>query len=233
MLKKCIFLLSTLTILLFAIFYYLEHKDEAKIMKIDPDIKPIIIIKDQELIVYEGDQIFPSSNLEIKSFTPYELIVEGVTIAEDVGPKVIEAVVIYDEDKRVYVEYDLLVRKKEKEIVTIEKVIEKPIYIEKEEDRDTEEIDNVESQTDDLTEEIIYHEEVIEIQKKDPYIEVADLSIRTDASVAELNALLANSVDSNMQVSIDYSSVDLMTPGSYPVKFYHDLGETIKMIEVY
>ena len=233
MLKKCIFLLSTLTILLFAIFYYLEHKDEAKIMKIDPDIKPIIIIKDQELIVYEGDQIFPSSNLEIKSFMPYELIIEGVTIAEDVGPKVIEAVVIYDEDKRVYVEYDLLVRKKEKEIVTIEKVIEKPIYIEKEEDRDTEEIDNVESQTDYLTEEIIYHEEVIEIQKKDPYIEVADLSIRTDASVAELNALLANSVDSNMQVRIDYSSVDLMTPGSYPVKFYHDLGETIKMIKVY
>ena len=201
----------------------------------DPDIIPIIK-SEGEVIIQKGDVFHPELFVDVIYPFDHEIIFDRSFDTDKLGDQKIEFTVEYA-DKRINGSFILKVKEREKEVVTIEKVIEKVVEVpsvDKEENKEKMiETDDPDREViSDQGEEVVI-EKVIEPIEEKPYFNApGDISIAKDSSLQSLTRLLSN-VDTNVQVSIDYSGVNLSEVGTYPVYYYTDIGEFTINVTVY
>ncbi len=235
--KKILLLLGLFLLILYLINYLAESQNEKIAIDCKPNIPPIIK-KDDEVIIQEGDIFHPELFVEVIYPFDNKIIFDHSFDTTMTGVQTIPFSVEYGYEL-LFSSFDLRIIKREKEVVTVEKIVEKIIEVPGDtsvnhgEGKDDETLIDNNDIIDD-NKDIIYEEEVIRQPIEDqPYFNSRpDISIARNSDLQTLTRMLAD-VDTNVQVSIDYSNVNLSECGTYPVYYYTDIGEYMINVTVY
>lgn len=228
MLKKLLIIISLFILLIFGINYLLTSINDSRIFDQKQDILPIIITKDK-ITIQKGDRFYPEIFIDIYYPGEYELLVDKNFNTNIVKQNKIRYTVYYGDSS---IEGTLFLDVVEREKETIEKVVEK-VIVEEKVIYKTDENKDISSDVDTEQAETIYEEVVEEIVDEKPYFEgYKDIMIAKDSSINDLAKRLSE-VRTNVQVSIDYSSVNLSDTGQYPVYYYTEIGDFMILVNVY
>lgn len=223
MIKKIVILISLFLMVLTMIGLLKKSLDMGTVLQCTSKIPPIISIKENPITINAGSSFYPQNFIDVYYWDEYTVEIDHNYDIENTGEKIIDIYVLTANG--LYTgSMTLNVVAKEKEIITVEKIV----YQNDNQEKKTENADkrNPEEQKD---EEVI----IQEISEPDYFEGYHDIDLPVDSSVSFLAQALSKDIRTNMLVSIDYTNVNLSQIGIYEVYYYTDLGKFTVFVNIY
>ncbi len=215
MVKKLFFIAVLSIAIIYGVLYLQNDAERAVTFSVDDDIKPIIILADDDLMVSAGEAFYPENFISVYHPGACTLVVDKSFDTGKTGTYDIDILVTCGETSATAT-MRLEVVAKEVEVVTIEKVVTEYITIADSDDK-TDEKETV-SQQEDTTPFFYGHH---------------DISLPSGSSVSTLIQALSADVVTNVQVTIDYAEVDLSHTGTYKAYYYTEIGSYSVLVTIY
>lgn len=169
--------------------------------------KPIVLLQ-KELLLDDIDNFVFDNYFDVFTYVPY-------SVNYSFSDNELSLLIKTDFD-----EYYFSYSYKIKEPIIIEKEVIKEVYIEK----NNNENNNESNEINDTNEE--YHDNDDEIVFKG----YRDLTFKVDTDISDIVYALTKDIVCNVQVSLDYSSLNTSVEGCYPVNYYYeDMCQTVNI----
>ncbi len=223
MIRKIVILIGLFLMVLTMIELLKRSLDMGIVLQYTSKIPPIISIKENPITISAGTSFYPQNFIDVCYWDDYSVEIDNNYDIEKTGEKIIDIYVL-TASGRYTSSMTLNVVAKEKEIITVEKIVYQD--------------DNPQKSTEDTYErnpEKQKDEEVIiqEINEADYFEGYHDIDLPVDSSVSLLAQALSKDIHTNVQVSIDYTNVNLSQIGTYEVYYYTDLGKFNVFVNIY